>query len=489
MKRASRFLHVLFCICCTAAIAAIISWNGYAMAALALLAILAVLRRRTIPHFTLLLFLSGLLLRLWINSLLQPGIYSDYLLFYNAAMNLLLGNTETIVESAPAYFSSWAYQSGIVMWEKLWLRFWKDPMCLKLVHAVLSAGIACLVYRLLLGWVSRAAAQAASLLLSIFPFFLTYHVVLSNSIPSVFFFTLGLWILVSADCGKLGFWRWPLAGMMIEAGNILRCEGIILLVCVAAWAVFACVRRPETVKKVLPGVVTLLAVTVLVHASADTYLKVTGLNPNGLANLVPEWKFVVGLNDETNGGYSEDDSEILWGTLDENDLPTQQTHEVLHSMIRERLCVGPDRLLDLLNRKLNCLWNMDALYETHIGVETDIHERSAFSELNNRARASAFDRGLFFIALGLTVLGLWGKGWQEQYPTEAYLPFFVFFSTFCAMLFVEVQPRYAYLPQIYLFAASAFGLDRLLTADKQHRRGPFPVEQAPEQSAEPPTQR
>lgn len=479
MRRSSHFLHVLFCICCTAAIAAIFSWNGYAMAALVFLAVLAVLRRRTIPHFTLLLFVSGLLLRLWINAALQPGIYSDYRLFYDAAMNLLTGKTVTIVESGPAYFSSWAYQSGIVMWEKLWLRFWKDPMCLKLVHAVLSSGIACLVYRMLLGWVSRAAAQAASLLLSVFPFFLTYHVVLSNSIPSVFFFTLGLWILVSPDCKKLGFGRWPLAGIMIEAGNILRCEGIILLVSVIAWAVFTCVRHPEAVRKTLLGMAVLLAATVLVHASADTYLKVTGLNPNGLANLVPEWKFVLGLNDESNGGYSEEDSEILWSTLDENDLPTQQTHDILHAMIRERLSVGPDKLLDLLSRKLNHLWNMDALYETYIGIETDPEERGTFSALNNRVRASAFDRGLFFIALGLAVLGLWGC---EQYPTQAYLPFFVFFATFCAMLLVEVQPRYAYLPQIYVFAASAFGLDRLLAADKG-RLSPGP--QAPPDTEQP----
>lgn len=40
------------------------------------------------------------------------------------------------------------------------------------------------------------------------------------------------------------------------------------------------------------------------------------------------------------------------------------------------------------------------------------------------------------------------------------MPYFVFFAAYCAFLLIEVQPRYAYLPQLYIFTASAFVLER-----------------------------
>ena len=71
------------------------------------------------------------------------------------------------------------------------------------------------------------------------------------------------------------------------------------------------------------------------------------------------------------------------------------------------------------------------------------------------------------LALLLAGLGLFASParWKQR-ETAAYLPYFVFFAMFCAMLLIEVQPRYAYLPQLFLFTAAAFGLDCL----RDHKR-------------------
>ena len=71
-----------------------------------------------------------------------------------------------------------------------------------------------------------------------------------------------------------------------------------------------------------------------------------------------------------------------------------------------------------------------------------------------------FDRALVFLVMALAAVGLLRK--KEREPEE-YLPYFVFFAAFAAFLPIEVQPRYAYLPDLFLFAAGAFGLDRLGT--------------------------
>ena len=74
------------------------------------------------------------------------------------------------------------------------------------------------------------------------------------------------------------------------------------------------------------------------------------------------------------------------------------------------------------------------------------------------------DRLLFYAALLLTAFGLY----RPCRTPAAYLPLFVVFAAFCAFLLIEVQPRYAYLPQLFLFCGASLGLDRLLGKEKNH---------------------
>ena len=266
-------LRALFCICFALAALSVAALNGYALALLAAGGIWLLLRRRAIPHFTLVLLAGGIALRVLIALVLHPPLVSDFQLMYDAAQSLLAGDMWFLDTE---YFSLWAYQSVFVAWEAMWLRLWNDPLCLELVNAVLSAGILCLLYRMARGWMDERAAQAASLLLTLFPFALTLHTVLSNQIPSAFFLTLGLWLLVCADCRRLGLWRFPLAGLALQLGNLLRSEGIVILAAVLAWAVFEAVRHPKTVKRLLAGLLALLAVYFASHAAADVAVRAAG---------------------------------------------------------------------------------------------------------------------------------------------------------------------------------------------------------------------
>ncbi len=44
---------------------------------------------------------------------------------------------------------------------------------------------------------------------------------------------------------------------------------------------------------------------------------------------------------------------------------------------------------------------------------------------------------------------------RKRRDASAYLLYFIFSAAFCAFLPIEVQPRYAYLPQLFLFTAAA----------------------------------
>lgn len=411
-------------------------------------------RRVTIRHFTLWLLIGGFLLRVAVVLMLNPPIISDFGLLFEASQSLLAGDTSFQHE---LYFSLWAYQSVFVAWQAMFLAVWNNPLMLKLVGALLSAGTVCLLYRMAHDHVREGAAQAAMLLLTAFPFALTLPTVLTNQISSAFFLTLGAWMLVSRDCTRLGFWRFPLAGLALQAGNLLRSEGIILVVAAVAYAAFSVLHRPETVKRMLCGMAVLLMVYGAVGVGADAAVRASGLNANGTANGYPGWKFVTGLNFSTSGGYSTADWNQLFATFDENG-PTEVTKAVQQELISERLSAGPKALLLHAVHKCKLLWCNDALHWAFGHLQLHDCLTLVYDSIQK------MDRLLFYAALLLAAFGLY----RPSRTPAAYLPLFVVFAAFCAFLLIEVQPRYAYLPQLFLFCGASLGLDRLIGKEENH---------------------
>lgn len=452
MTKTYSVLRWMFTACFALVLVLITMQNGWILA-LITTSVVAWLCSKTedkLSRFTLWLFIGGFVLRVGILLILHPPLESDFLTLYRAAESLLTGDKSF---ADTAYFTLWAYQSVFVAWEALWLTLWHDPMCLRLVNAVLSAGIVCLLYRLLHGKVSEGAARTSCVLLTLFPFMLTLHTVLTNQIISLFFFVLGLWILVCTDCNKLKFWRYPLAGLIIQCGNLMRPEGMIILVVVLAWAVFKVLEDKNRWKKILCGVLALLVIYFAVGAASGAVVRMTRLNENGLVNGNPLWKFVTGLNPDTNGGYSADDWALIGPTLDEDHHITPETEQIEKELILSRLA-NSKGLLRLAILKIDRIWNADALYWAMRHTQNGSQLRA---QLYDTARE--FDRGLFGLVALLAFSGLLLRGRKKSLDVDAYLFYFVPFALSCALLLIEVQPRYVYLAQPFLFMCAAFGLD------------------------------
>ena len=135
-------------------------------------------------------------------------------------------------------------------------------------------------------------------------------------------------------------------------------------------------------------------------------------------------------------------------------MPTAETERVQNELISKQLQSIPN-FLKLIYQKAYLLW-FDSGLDWAFG-----HTQQAPSFFVEQAYRIIhdFDRALFLLVLTIAALGLFKKG---GYEPEAYLCYFVFFAAFCAFIPVEVQPRYAYLPQLFLFAAAAFGIDRII---------------------------
>lgn len=455
-----RFFRLFFILCLAAAAACILLAGGYLAAVCAAGAAVWMLRRRiTIPHFTLVLLLGGFLLRVIVIAVLRPPIISDFSLMYTAAQELLSGDASF---KHNMYFSLWAYQSVFVAWQAMWLAIWNNPLILKLVNALLSTGIVCLLYRMARGYVRECAAQAMALLLTVFPFALTLHTVLTNQIASAFFLTLGLWLISCRDCERLGIWRFVLACVSIQAGNLLRSEGIIIVVAALAYAVFAALRHPQQTRRILCGSAALLVLYTALGAGASTAVRASGLNENGTANAYPAWKFITGLNFDTKGAYSTKDWNRLTPTFDENYRPTDETRAIQEELLSERLSAGPKVLLLHIVQKTQFLWCDDALHWAFGHLTLTKSLTILYQNIQT------MDRLLFFGALLLSVFGLVARARHRTLTPACYLPLFVVFAAFCAFLLIEVQPRYAYLPQLFLFCGASLGLDQLIGKGEEH---------------------
>lgn len=442
-------LEKLFEGCFLLAAALILVQNGFLLALAAAFGIWKA-AQRPLPYFTALLFCGTLAGALLLILQLHPPLTSDFETLFRAARDLLAHDFSW---QESAYFSLWAYQVPFVLWEAFWLSLWDSPVCLELAGAVCAAGTACLLYRLSRQWVSECAAQAASVLLAVFPFFATFHTLPSNQVPSAFFMTLALWLLACGDCGRLGFLRFPLAGLSLQAGNLLRSEGILLVAALLAWGVFRLAAHRGEFRRLGAGALAFLAVYCGVQAGAAACLRESGLSPGGLRNGNPLWKFVTGLSYEAQGGYSEEDWGRIAATLDEHNQPTAETDALQKRMIAGRLAAGPSILVRHVRNKLRCQWVADGLSWVFAGFS--MQHPFLYGLLRE------YDRGIFFLALALSAYGISDKTRWKRRPQAARLPYFVFFAAFCAFLLVEVQPRYAYLPQLYVFMGAAFGIDRL----------------------------
>ena len=436
----------------------ILNSNGFLLAGLPLLLGFFVIRRFHPPFPTL--WLGGLALvtgAFWCFAL-QPPITSDFKALFAASQRLLAGDYSFLDNP---YFKMWSYQLPFVVWEaglqKILYSYW----IIRISNVLLTAGSVCILYRILKDMIRPEAAQLSMLALIICPLIGSMSVVLTNQVPGAFFLLLGGWILLSRDCGKLGFWRYPLSGITLQIGNLLRPEGILVLAAVLVYGLFRLIREKGKRRPLLLGLACLFACYGLLGAGVDFAVSKT-VTPYGIRNNFPEWKFVCGLNAGTRGMYSQEDWDLLAETF-ENGLATDETKELADQMIRERLHQPADKMLKLVKDKLYVIWDSYALDQAFY---YKFHEYPDSVISQNDRRIDNTERALFTISALLALAGIVSL-WKRY--TNGVFFYAVLFAAFCAFLLVEVQPRYLYFPLINLYACGGIGLDYLFTVIENRR--------------------
>lgn len=407
--------------------------------------------------FLILLLAAALVLKGVVALTVTPELESDFYLLHYAAEQLAQGNN---ILNDTTYFQLWSYQSFFVaLLAGVIKLFGPSPVTFQLMNVLLSALTNLLVYTLARRFAAERSARLAALLFLLYPG--TYFLIplLTNQHLSEFLLLAALWVYTAPARGRAGqFWRGGAGGVLLALSNAVRPMGVVaaLAVCVCLVLRLGSRNRPLWAE-LLPGVCFLAAYFLCGKLLACLVIW-TGLNRYGLTNQAPEWKFILGLNQETLGRYSDADAAAVFGTgVDQ--------HQAMDQLMKTRMSISLPDLLRLMVQKIRIMWGgfEDATWILTPRYLEELEQRGlkelAAYIVDKLQRLSSG----CYIAMGLTNVGgaLSALRRRKPLPETQLLLMLTALAYFCAHLFIEIQIRYRSTMTVLLIILAAAGFDWL----------------------------
>jgi len=368
---------------------------------------------------------------------------SDFLFMHNAALQAVSGDFSF---GDSAYFTSFPYQLGFTMYEAAIIGLFGNHLFyLKLMNVVFSIGTAVIIYYSASKAFNENCGRIAALLYLFYIPNIIMCSVLTNQTLSTFLFLLGCLLLLRGTDSKI---NWLLAGLSLGIGHLIRPIGVVYLAGVflffapKLWGLWLkdSKRRAVSAAAKVAGV---FAVFYLLQFLASASLISAGVTHNALSGGDRYWKFMVGLNAETNGSWNVDDARYAnqYAYGEERDRA-----ELLR--IRERL-ENKSQLAELMGRKLVSMWGSkdSSPYWSLQGLNRWDWERSL----------SNWEGPLYVLmcAFGfVSMLLLWKSGKHRDH--HLYLILLLLYVA--AHLLIEIQSRYRldFIPVVILLQSYGF---------------------------------
>ncbi|OPZ89853.1 MAG: hypothetical protein BWY74_02551 [Firmicutes bacterium ADurb.Bin419] len=307
---------------------------------------------------------------------------SDFMLLNKAANLILEGKLSELKEIQ--YFNVWVYQLGYsVFCSFLYFIFGNNIFVIKLFNVIFSTGTVVIIYFIAARLFNDKAARISGLLYAVYIQSIIFNSMLTNQVISAFFIYLGLLIIICKS--KLGYYF--LAGISIAIGHIVRPEGsfalCIIVIAIICNSIFNFIKgeklsqddgrnkRANFIAFASKVAVIILTFNVVLQIFGFS-LKAFDITEYDFGNRNPYWKFVLGLNKDTVGGYSNEDAKIF------DKYPVgEQMYQVEKDMIRERT-KNKTELIILICKKFKIMWsNADSSIE-FIVPGTGLNQRTAF---------------------------------------------------------------------------------------------------------------
>ena len=413
--------------------------NNIIVLALALL-IAIFISNRKIKHFGILLLIISFLIRLVVIIVANfPQVY-DFKTLLDASYMFAKGDYSF---NTWFHFATWGYQTAFVIYQGILLKLFHSEFLLKLLNIIYSSVIVYIVYKLGLK-ISKneKSARIVSLLYMIFPFYLFLNSVLLNSHLATLLSYIGIFFLIKEDAKYKDY---LIGGLLIAFGNIIRPEGIIIVLTLLVYKLIT--FKKENIKKIAISLLIFLSTYFIICNGSSFLVKATNINPSGLQNKDPLWKFLLGFNYESCGYYVDEDAKY------------QVSKEVEINEIKRRALEDIPRTGKLMVCKVDRFWLSSGL-EDEMGSFNDKEFKIfgitfKFSKIKDMA--INLNKGINIIILSLFLLGIVVN--RKKIKNEVLFLLIMILITFGIYLFIEIQPRYLYFIHVAVFALATLGLN------------------------------
>lgn len=395
-------------------------------------------RNDRIKKFGLLLFIISFVIRFVIIIIFNfPQVY-DFATLLDASHMFSHGDYSF---NQWFHFHTWGYQTGFVIYQGFLLKLFNSEFLLKLLNVLYSSLLCLFVYKFSKKISDEKSARVVSLLYMIFPFYLFLNTVLVNSHLATLLMYLGIVFLLKKE---RGFRDYVIGGVLVSIGNIIRPEGIIVVLSLLVYEFF--LFDKGKVFNTLVRVCSFLIVYFSIGFISSFLVTKSGVNPSGLENKDPLWKFVLGFNYETCGYYTDDDSKY------------QVNRETEINIIKERALGDLSRTGKLMLCKIDHFWLSSGL-ELETGSFNDksmnlFGINIKFSDLSSTAMN--FNQSVHIFILVMFFIGILVN--RKKLCNEALFLLIMCFITFFVFLFIEIQPRYMYFIHVSLFILASLGI-------------------------------
>lgn len=387
-------------------------------------------------RFVIWLFVISFLLRLIVITIVNTPLESDFKTMFEASRELINGTS--MYKSSP-YFLSWGYQMGHVIYQYLLLNIINSTIFLKIINALITSFIVVFIYLISKKISNEKSAKIVSIFYMIIPFPLLLNTVLTNQHFPILLTLIALYLLLNIDYNKKILGRSFLIGLFLCIANILRSEGIIIILSIFLYSIILLIKK-YNLKKVILSFITIVATYYILFNIASTLLIKTDVSINGLKNMNPTWKFVVGLNYDTNGMYSEEDASI-YSSIDSIDNAKIEIKNRLKQI---------DKLPILLLKKIKVLWfNSDLSW--------------SLKDINISYRVLDIFNIICIYSLNiLLLLTLFCLRKIKNITMIEWLFLIIILGYFGVYLFIEVMPRYAYSTQVFSIILCSVFIKKML---------------------------
>lgn len=413
---------------------------------IALMAVLiySLLKIKSKRIFIISLFVTSLIVRVIWVLLVDTKPVSDFFLMQDAAMKIINGDKASLLDDL--YFSSWVYQLGfttyLVALNKL---FGGSLLAIKLVNALIVSFIPVVIYKIVEKLISERSARFSSLMYSLYFASIAYTSTLTNQHITTLFFYLAIYLILTKFNNK---WTFVLAGILMGLGQIIRPEGDIVLLALILFIIFKDTNINKKYFITLGKTLGVAVIFFIVTNIFSVYLINAGVTRYEFGNRNPLWKFVTGLNYESNGSYSAEDNELLYY------VPAgDEKNEMEKEIIKERIS-NPKKIAVLFAKKTVTFWGANDNSFSFIYTDEEMYNK--YNDIS-----VALEKLQYFIIILLFAIGVW-----ELYKRRRFENLHLFLIMFLGYIFVymliEIQIRYRYFIIPLLVIIAAYGIESIM---------------------------